>query len=302
MIARFCTNCGHPRKNSSIFCISCGFEHSVRDQQVKSELLYHQTDKKLPLEKKIQTFKDLENGPEMVLIPAGSFMMGSPEEEEYRDDWEGPQHIVSIATSFAMSKFAITYDEWDLCYRLGGVAHKPHSETPKDRGQLPVTRVSWEQVQKYLGWLSSQSGNKYRLPTEAEWEYAARAGTSGPFSFAMPVTTDKAAYDSSRTYADSPKSRPRKKTVPIGSFPPNDYGLHEMHGNVQEWVQDCWHDDYDGAPNDGSAWEADDQEGMRVIRGGHYSTHPGNIRSASRDKEDPEDSSQFIGFRVVRDL
>lgn len=302
VVARYCINCGHRKNSLSIFCNNCGFKYSQRNMKVKSELWdVFATGKRL-VEKKIKTFTDFEKGPEMVMVPVGSFMMGSPEDEEYRDDWEGPQHKVSITTPFAISKFAITYDEWDFSYQLGGVTHKPYSETPKARGQLPVTRVSWEQVQKYLAWLSLKSGKKYRLPTEAEWEYAARAGSGGPFSFEMPVTADKAAYDSTRTYADSPKSRPRKKTVQVGSLPPNQFGLHEMHGNVQEWVEDVWHDDYNGAPTDGSAWVKDDLEGKRVIRGGHFSAHPGRIRSASRDKEDPEDCSQFIGFRVVRDL
>ena len=131
--------------------------------KVKSELWdVFATGKRL-VEKKIKTFTDFEKGPEMVMVPVGSFMMGSPEDEEYRDDWEGPQHKVSITTPFAISKFAITYDEWDFSYQLGGVTHKPYSETPKARGQLPVTRVSWEQVQKMAEQLGLKWENRKML-------------------------------------------------------------------------------------------------------------------------------------------
>ena len=245
------------------------------------------------------TLKDGSAGPEMVVIPAGSFMMGSPPSEEGRSDDEGPQHRVSVSR-FAMGKYEVTFAEYD------GFARATNRELPGDRGwgrgNHPVINVSWEDAQAYAKWLSEQTGQTYRLPSEAEWEYAARAGTTGPFSFSGPISPDRVNYDSSYSYGNSRKdsSGYRAKTVEVGSLPANAWGLYEVHGNVWEWVEDCWHDNYNTAPTDGSAWTSSCDAGRRVLRGGSWDNSPWWVRSANRFGNTPTDRGYFLGFRLAR--
>ena len=151
------------------------------------------------------------------------------------------------------------------------------------RGQRPVIHVSWKDARSYVGWLSRKTGKQYRLLSEAEWEYSARAGTTGPFHFGSTISTDQANYDGRYTYGSGRVGVYRRKTVPVGSFPANGFGLHDMHGNVWEWVEDCWHDSYSGAPSDGSAWTTGGECSKRVLRGGPGTSVPRFLRSAYRN-------------------
>ena len=193
-------------------------------------------------------------GPELVVIPAGPFLMGSPDSEEERRREEGPQHQVTISRPFALGRYAVTFDEYDA------FCADSDREQPGDegwgRGSRPVINVSWNDAVAYCAWLSGQTGQAYRLPSEAEWEYACRAGTATPFSTGTCLSTDQANYDGNHPYSGCPKGQYREETVEVGSLKaPNPWGLHDMHGNVWEWVQDSWHDSYRRAPDGGSAWE-----------------------------------------------
>jgi len=208
-----------------------------------------------------QTFQDrLQDGslgPKMVVIPAGAFMMGSPEGEPKRDSDEGPQHRVRILKSFALGVTEVTFAEYDrFVLATGATGRKLPSDRGWGRGQRPVINVSWQDATEYAAWLAKQTGEAYRLPTESEWEYAARAGTTTPFSTGGCIHTDQANYDGNYDYAGCGAKTGvcRRKTVPAGSLPANPWGLHEMHGNVREWTVDCWHGSYQGAPNHGGAW------------------------------------------------
>ena len=230
-----------------------------------------------------ETFGDCADCPEMVVIPAGSFSMGSPASEAGRFSNEGPQHRVRIPRAFALGKYEVTFAEWDACVSDGGC----NGYRPKDRGwgrgNRPVIYVSWYEAKAYVAWLSRKTGKRYRLPSEAEWEYAARAGTTTPFHFGSTISTDQANYDGNYTYGSGRKGVYREKTVPVGSFPSNAFGLHDVHGNVKEWVADCWNGSYAGAPGDGAAWMTGNCE-ERVLRGGSWFEGPGNVRSAGRHR------------------
>ena len=179
-------------------------------------------------------------GPLMAVLPPGRFLMGSPPDEPERYVNEGPQHAVVIQHPFALGVCTVTFAEYDLFCRNTG------RELPGDEGwgreNRPAIHVSWDDAQAYCAWLSRQTGQGYRLPSEAEWEYACRAGTPTPFSFGGNISPEQVNYDGNRPYAGGKKGVYREKTVPVQSLPPNAWGLHEMHGNVWEWVQDAWHD------------------------------------------------------------
>ncbi len=247
-------------------------------------------------------FRDCPECPEMVVVPAGSFTMGSPSSEEGRWDDEGPQHRVTIAAPFAVGKYEVTFAEWDACVAAGGCGGYRPDDRGWGRGQRPVIHVSWDDAKAYVRWLSRKTGERYRLLSEAEWEYAARAGTTGPFHFGSTISTDQANYDGNDTYGSGRKGVDRERTVPVGSFPANGFGLHDVHGNVWEWVEDCWHGSYAGAPADGSAWVSGGDCGQRVLRGGSWSVNPRYLRSAYRDRYSIEDRYYNHGFRVSRTL
>ena len=250
-------------------------------------------------------FRDCAVCPEMVVLPAGEFMMGSPETERGRSRNEGPVRRVSIGQPFAMGKFEVTFAQWDACAAEGGCTHKPGDEG-WGRGKRPVINVSWHDAMQFVAWLSSKSGKAYRLPTEAEWEYAARGITSAsaphpPFSTGSTINYRQANYDANFVYGDGKMGLYRQKTVDVGSFPKNAFGLHDMHGNVWEWVQDCYKDSYEGAPTDGSAVTAPGC-GLRVLRGGSWNYFPQLLRSAYRYATAPEIRLDMVGFRVARSL
>jgi formylglycine-generating enzyme required for sulfatase activity len=184
-------------------------------------------------------FKECDNCPEMVVVPSGSFMMGSPVWQTYHRGNESPRHSVTISKPFAVGRFAVTFDEWDACVADGGCKWKPADRW--GRGRQPVIHVSWDDAKAYATWLSGKTGKTYRLLSEAEREYVARAGTTTPYWWGASISTSQANYNSS-------------KTVPVDSFQPNPWGLYQVHGNVWEWVEDCYNDTYIGALSDGSAW------------------------------------------------
>ena len=229
--------------------------------------------------------------------------MGSPSTEPERNTDEGPTREVSIGT-FAMSRYEITFDDYDKF----AIANK--RPLPNDqgwgRGDRPVINVSWQDARDYAIWLSDQTGKRYRLPTEAEWEYAARAGTETPFWTGNCIHTDQANYDGEKDYADCGANTgiDRSQTVATGSLnAPNPWGLHDVHGNVWEWVGDCWHGSYSGAPTDGSAWlETEDGACVSLLRGGSFGHGPGVVRSAIRFRDTAGYIPFDIGFRLAQDL
>ena len=246
-------------------------------------------------------FRDCDDCPELVVVPAGSYEMGSPSGEEDRSDYEGPVHRVRISEPFAVGVYEVTFREWDACRRGGGCSHNP-GDAEWGRGTRPVINVSWEDAKEYVRWLSQETGKEYRLLSESEWEYVARAGTTGPFHFGSTISPEEANYDGRFAYGSGRKGRSRNRTVPVGSFPANAFGLHDVHGNVWEWVEDCWHDSYRGAPSDGSAWTAGANCDHRVLRGGSWSSAPGGLRSADRGWNAAGFRYIGIGFRVARTL
>ena len=239
-------------------------------------------------------FRDCEECPEMVVVPAGSFMMGSPGSEEGRDYDEGPVHRVTIGRAFAVGVYEVTFGEWDACVSGGGCGgHRPDDQG-WGRGRRPVINVSGRDAQGYLAWLSGKTGKEYRFLSESEWEYVARAGTRTRYWWGDGIGRNRASCNICG-------SRYGRRTAPVGSFPANAFGLHDVHGNVREWVGDCWNDGYHGAPADGSAWESGDCS-WGVLRGGSWnSILPGYLRSASREWG-ISGRRPYNGFRVARTL
>ena len=241
-----------------------------------------------------QKVEDLGNGIklEMVYIPGGSFLMGSPDTETGRRDSEGPQHKVTLKP-FYMSKYPITQEQYQVI-----MGDNPSHFKGKNR---PVERVSWYDATNFCQKLSKKIGGKYSLPSESQWEYACRAGTTTPFYFGETITPELVNYDGNYTYGDEPKGEYRKKTTSVGEFPPNAFGLYDMHGNVWEWCADDFHENYNGAPTDGSVWLNGDKD-KSCLRGGSWNGNPSNCRSAYRldyDRRDGHDD--IIGFRLVCD-
>ena len=247
-------------------------------------------------------FQDCDNCPKIVALPAGSFMMGSLTGEEGREDDEDPVHKVTINYPFAAGVYEVTYNEWDYCVQQGGCGKYRPDDAGWGPGDRPVINVSWNDAQAYVQWLSKETGKPYRLLSEAEWEYAARAGTTTPFHFGDTISTDQANYDGSSAYDSGKKGKYRKQTVHVGSFSANNFGLHDMHGNVWEWVEDCWHDNYINAPTDGSPWVVRGNCNKRVIRGGSWDRKPSSLRSANRGDYDSNGRNSTFGFRVAREL
>jgi formylglycine-generating enzyme required for sulfatase activity len=233
----------------------------------------------------------------MMLIPAGEFTMGSPGSELLRG-FE-TQHRVTIP-SFALSKYEITFAQWDACVADGGCRGPAPVDEGWGRGMRPVIGATWDMAKSYVEWLRQKTGKSYRLPSEAEWEYAARARTTTPFSFGATITPAQANYNGSTGYADGPAGSNRQQTLPVGSFPANAFGLHDMHGNVREWTEDCWHDGYaDDAPTNGAPYLSPDC-GEHVIRGGSWENPPAEVRAAAREGTRRDEQSSSLGFRVAR--
>ena len=243
-----------------------------------------------------KTFRDCFECPEMVVVPAGTFNMGSNASEKGRNDDEGPVHQVTISVPFAVGKYEVTFSEWDVCVAAGGCGGYRLDDEGWGRGNRPVINVVWEDAYAFVHWLSSETGKQYRLLSESEWEYVARAGTTGSFNFGSKISKDLASYFRF-TFSNA-----RIKTFPVGSFPPNRFGLHDMHGNVYEWVEDCWHENYVGAPVNGSVWMSGGDCNKRVLRGGSCLSKPRDLRAANRDGDGTGDRYKDVGFRVARTL
>lgn len=266
----------------------------------------------------LASFRELEFAPEMVVIPGGTFLMGSPEDEPERQSLEGPQHEVTVPR-FALGRYAVTVGEFrrfaeetghdgrgidvwtgsDWEHKEDASWDAPGFEQGEDH---PVAGVSWNDAQAYLEWLNGKAGhNLYRLPSEAEWEYACRAGSMGPFWWGDTISPDQANYRGTVAYNDGATGEWRQRTVPVRSFDANPFGLWQMHGNVFEWCADDWHGNYEGAPSDGSAWlEGGDR--TKVLRGGSWYYYPRDLRSANRLRNIPDHRNFIIGFRVARTL
>jgi formylglycine-generating enzyme required for sulfatase activity len=236
-----------------------------------------------------QLFRDCAECPEMVVIPAGRFTMGSPAGELGRSSSEGPQREVSVRRPLAVGKFEVTFAEWDACVAAGGCSHRP-SDIGWGRDRRPAINVGWDDAQEYVRWLSQRTGRRYRLLTEAEWEYAARAGTSTAYAFGPTISPSHANYSESRLY----------RTQPVGSYGANRFGLHDMYGNVMEWVQDCWREGYAAAPTEAGQAVESGSCSVRVLRGGSWLNTPQNLRAAVRERDVTGKRLNFFGFRVAR--
>ena len=236
---------------------------------------------------------DAEACPLMVTLPAGRFTMGAPDSEEGSSEDERPLHPVDIQAGVAFSCFPVTFRQWDVFATSEG------REVPEDegwgRGDRPVINVSWEDAHAYVDWLNDKLDltgrrDRYRLPSEAEWEYACRAGKQTAYGFGETISSDQARFGS------------ENGTTPLGRFPANAFGLHDMHGNVWEWCQDTYHESYEGAPDDGSAWEEGEDSSRRVLRGGSWLNDPQDLRSACRSGNNSSSRVSGIGFRLARTL
>ena len=236
----------------------------------------------------ITFFRSCDQCPEMVLLPAGSFVMGSPEDEEGRFSDEGPRHTVTFAEPFAIGVNEVTFDQYDAF--ATATKREPPNDQGWGRGRRPVIHVSWNDAKAYAAWLGDTTGKECRLPSEAEWEYACRAGTETPYAFGNELTAEMANAGGSVG-----------RTTEVGRYPANGFGLHDMHGNVWEWVEDHWHDSYDLAPGDGRAWlqEGAGESSLRVVRGGSWYDNRDFARCAYRIHGDPYDRGSNVGFRVV---
>ena len=234
---------------------------------------------------------------EMVAIPGGTFKMGSANGQG--DDGERPQHSVSLKP-FLMGKYPITQAQWKVVAAMPQIAQDMQADPSNFKGDsLPVEQVSWDDAVEFCQRLSKHTNREYRLPSEAEWEYACRAKTITPFHFGETLTADLANYRANEIYGDGPKGPYREKTTNVGSFPANAFGLYDMHGNVWEWCQDHWHENYAGAPTDGSAWLSTDENAKRLLRGGSWYVCPAVCRSAVRLRVARDYRSYYVGFRVV---
>ena len=228
----------------------------------------------------------------MVALPPGRFRMGDLDGSGNSN--ERPVRTVTISRQIAMGKYTVTFEEYDQ-FVAATDAERPADEG-WGRGSRPVINVNWLEAKAYAAWLSEQTGKPYRLPSEAEWEYAARAGTETAYSWGDEIGVNRAnGHDSGSEWS-------HQRTSPVGSFAPNGFGLCDLHGNVWEWVEDCWHRNYEGAPADGSAWLSGGRDRSRVVRGGAWYVYPRGLRAAYRDKVGPSIRIVNIGFRLVKDL
>ena len=256
-----------------------------------------------------KVFKDCKDCPEMVVLPAGTFTMGTPEDEVGREPDEGPMHDVTFAKPFAMSRFHITAGEWDSYVRQTGVKiangdTRPGRECiaskPRDpQGpRQPAVCMDMDDIKAYVAWLSKKTGQHYQMVSEAQREYAARAGSTGPFPFPFDEGKSYSIAEHANTYGPADGY---SYSSPVGSYPPNAFGMYDMHGNVYERVADCEHTNYIGAPADGSAWVEPNCESYQ-IRGNDWGEAPVFSRSGNRNNIYPQTRGDWIGFRVVRDL
>ncbi|WP_085726760.1 formylglycine-generating enzyme family protein [Pseudomonas sp. R37(2017)] len=256
-----------------------------------------------------KVFKDCRHCPEMVVLPAGTFTMGTPQDEVGREPDEGPMHEVTFDKPFAMSRYQITAGEWNQYMQETGIT-LPDGDTRPGRActngkpsypqgpRQPAVCMNFAEVSAYVAWLSLKTGQHYHIVSEAQREYAARAGSTGPFPFPFDPGTEYSIATHANTYGPTDGY---SYSSPVGSYPPNAFGMYDMHGNVYEWIADCYHPDYAGAPSDGSAWTEPNCDTLR-IRGNDWGEAPVFSRSGNRNDIDPQTRGDWIGFRVVRTL
>lgn len=244
--------------------------------------------------------------PEMVVVPGGSFRMGDL--SGAGNDTERPSHTVTIS-AFKLAKYEVTHAQWDACVADGGCGGWWRRDEGWGRGNRPIFNVSWKDVQGFIKWLNARTGGQYRLPTEAEWEYATRAGSDTVYHFGddeaqLCLYANHADLDTDYPWRNTACSdNVDKRTAEVGRYKPNAYGLHDMHGNVQEWTEDCWHEDYTDAPIDGSAWTDDTECKQRVVRGGAWYGYPLALRAATRKPLHHRlRTNGGVGFRLAHDL
>ena len=245
-----------------------------------------------------QMFNDAPGLPWMVPVPAGSFWMGADDaEDKFASPLEKPRHRVTVRRAFALSRTPVTFEEWDVYAAAVAGGRRPR-DYGWGRGVNPVVDVSWDDAMGFIGWLSQRTGRRYRLPSEAEWEYGCRAGTNDVFNTGNSISVEQANY----LYTDF-RGRPGLgRPVAAGSYPPNAFGLCDMHGNVCQLVADAWHDDYANAPADGSARDGRPESMLRVVRGGGWDAMPRILRCAYRDWAHRAARFDNVGFRVACDL
>lgn len=251
---------------------------------------------------RLESFKDCPDCPEIVVLPPGEFSMGSPLSEEGRRENEGPQQRVNIRYRFGVSRYEITFDQWDQCVESSACGNYVPDDEGWGRKGRPVVNVNWYDARAYTEWLSNLTGNEYRLLSEAEWEYAARAGTTTPYYWGHEASDDMARFGDGKSEEGS--------SVPVGSYPPNPFGLYDMSGNVSEWVLDNIEatlvlgynrTPYTDVPNDGSP-KTTSHHNIRVVRGGSWFSDPKVIRSATRIAQHSTGRFPDFGFRVAREI
>jgi formylglycine-generating enzyme required for sulfatase activity len=251
-------------------------------------------------------FKECEHCPEMVVVPAGQFIMGATENDAASTPDERPQHTVNFTQAFGVGRFAVTLSEWDACVAAKGCGYRP-SDQGWGRGTQPVIDILWDDAKEYVAWLSRTTGRTYRLLSESEREYVARAGTTTAYWWGDAFEPAQANCDSgnpllfSASTGDLQQPISGTRTVPVQSFAPNPWGLYQVHGNVYDWVEDCWHENYDGAPSDGSAWISGNCHG-HVLRGGAFSRNMQTARSAARLWSGSSNRIIYMSLRVARTL
>jgi formylglycine-generating enzyme required for sulfatase activity len=254
----------------------------------------------------LSTFKDCDLCPEMVVIPAGCFRMGDL--NGGGDSDEKPDHTVTISNNFAVGKFEVTFSQWDACVAARACNDHRPDDRGFGRGNRPVINVSWDDAKAYVRWLSRETGKEYRLPSESEWEYMARAGATSKYPFGDSESSlceygNGADRDARFSWKNESCSDGYERgTAPVGSFKPNNFGVYDTVGNTFEFVEDCWHDGYAEAPKDGSAWTSGGDCSMRVLRGGSAVDGPGNLRSANRYRNSTSIRNYNSGFRIARNL
>ena len=250
--------------------------------------------------KKIKKRK-LSPAPIMVRIRPGQGLLGSPRGETKRDGNEGPIQLVNIDYAFEVSAHEITFNDWERCVDGGGCRGYRPDDEGWGRGNRPVINISWNDTQDYLKWLNRETGLRYRLLSEAEWEYVARAGKTTPFYTGPTVTALQANFNGQHPYKITETSPYRRKTLPVGQFAPNQFGVYDILGNAFEWVEDCWNDNHAGAPNDGSARTSGNCK-YRIMKGGSWVSHGYQLRAGMRTQYTTDFRYEDYGFRIARTI
>jgi formylglycine-generating enzyme required for sulfatase activity len=254
-------------------------------------------------QKTVQYFREQLGGNiklDAILVPGGNFLMGSPDTEAERSGSESPQHLVTVK-SFFLGRYPVTQEQWQIVaetYEHVNIKDLNPQPSNFKGAKRPVEQVNWYEAKEYCDRLAKRTKRPYRLPTEAEWEYACRAGTTTPFYFGSTLSTELANYNGNFTYGNGVKGEYRRETTPVDHIA-NAWGVCDMHGNVYEWCEDHWHSDYKNAPDDGNAWLTDDAGALRVNRGGSWFDSPRNCRSAYRLNNFPTNRNNILGVRLA---